>query len=178
MARMSTTESGFSVLAPGSNLLRTVNVPDGVGAPTHLSLRWGTPAFLLGHFALGFDRTVEDLNGPVMDDWAYAYRAVRGYNASWSDHSGGIAIDLNATQHPLGRLTFTAEETRQVQKMLDRYDGALYGGLNYHNRKDEMHFGLQGTYAHAEKVARYLLDTPRGKIICAANPGLRAYVLS
>lgn len=173
------TESGFPVLPPDSPLLRTVYVPDGKGAPTSLLLHWGSPAFLLAHYALGFDRTVEDLNGPVLDDWAYAYRAVRGYGAVWSDHAGGTAIDLNSTQHGLGAVgTFTPKQHAQIEQLLERYDGALYWGGNYHHRKDEMHVGCQGSYAHLEHVARGLLDSHRGKIICEANPGLRKYVLS
>lgn len=177
------TESGYPVLPPSSALLRPVNIPDGSGPPTRLTLHWGAPAFLLGHLALGFDKTVEDLNGAILDDWAYAYRAVIGYSA-WSDHSGGEAMDLNAIKHPLGHdRTFSAADEAQIHRLLERYHGALYWGGNYHNRPDEMHFGCVGpanggSYSHLEQVARSLLPSRRGKIICAANPGLRAYVLS
>lgn len=175
---MALTESGFPVLEPNSPLLRVVNIPDGHGAPTRVTLHWGSPAFLLAHLAVGFDRTVEDIDGPVVDDWGYAYRPVRGYSTAWSDHAGGTALDLNASQHPLGEHTFTAKEHAQVEALLLRYDGALYGGLNFHHRVDEMHFGCKGEYVHLEHVARRLLDSHRGKIVCAANPGLREYVLS
>lgn len=177
---MSTTESGWPVLPPTSPLIRTIVIPDDPHHPTHLALRWGTPALLLGHLALRFDTTVEDLNdGPVLDDWGYAYRPVRGYSTVWSDHAGGIAEDLDAVRHQLGQVgTFTPAQHAQIEKILEQYDGCIYWGGNYHNRKDEMHFGLAKPLAEAEKVSRRLLDTKRGQMMCAANPGLRAYVLS
>lgn len=175
---MPTTESGWPVLPVDSPLIRRVFIPDGDKRPTVIALRWGTPAFLLGHLSLVFDERVEDINGPVMDDWGYAFRPVRGYANSWSDHSGGIAADLNATKHPLGTLTFDKVKVAKIDKILKHYAGCIYWGGNYHNRKDQMHFGLAKDLRTCNRVAVRLLDSKRGKIICDANPGLRAYVLS
>ena len=179
-----TTESGWPVLEPGNSLIRTIHVPTEPNKHIDLPLRWGTPALLLAHLTMQLDDRVEDVD-KVKDDWGYAFRPVRGYDAIWSDHAGGIAIDIDATEHPLGKVgTFTKAEHAMIEKILNlpmyQFAGksVFYWGGNYHNRKDEMHFGLAKKLAEANRVAIRLLDTRRGELICKANPGLRAYVLS
>src|SRR5690348_2527440 len=99
----------------------------------------GSAGFLLAHLATRFDRRVEGLTEPVLDDWAYAYRPVRGYEVL-SNHASGTAIDLNATDHPLGVTgTFTAKEQTTIHKILERYDECIRWGGDYVNRKDSMH---------------------------------------
>lgn len=172
------TESGFEALSSDDSRLRVVTVPTQTHA-TRLTLRWGSGAFLIAHFMLAYDDEIDPIVGSTLDDWSYAYRAVRGYSSTVSDHADGMTVDLNALQHPLGKAdTFTPAEHAHIERLLKHYDGALYWGGNYQHRKDGMHFGCQGTYAHLEQVARALLDTPRGNAVCKANPGLRAYVLS
>ena len=57
---------------------------------------------ILTAFAAEFHAQVEPIDDGVFDDWAYAYRDVRGSDSVLSNHSSGTAIDLNATKHPLG----------------------------------------------------------------------------
>lgn len=172
---MPSSQNGWPGLAPSSRLLTTWTVP---GDGTRLRLRNGSAGFLLIHLATRFDRKVEDLTEPLLDDWGYAYRPVRGY-VTLSNHASGTAVDLNATDHPLGKVgTFTAAEEATIRKILRKYDGCIRWGGDYRGRKDEMHFELDKPLADCERVARRLIDTPRGKAILKANPGQRAVILS
>ena len=174
---MTLTESGFEALHSGDPRLRVVTIPTKTH-PTRLTLRWGSGALIVAHFVLAYDDEIEPIYGRTTDDWSYAYRDVRGWSTV-SDHADGMTVDLNALKHPLGvPNTFTSEKRAKIHSLLNHYDDALYWGGDYQHRKDEMHFGCQGTYPHLEKVARGLLDSKRGVIICDANPGLRRYVLS
>lgn len=178
---MATSQNGWDALSSDSKLLHTWTIPD---APrTKLRLRNGSGGFLLIHLATWFDRKLEDIdfnyNDGQLDDWAYAYRAVRGYETTLSNHSSGTAIDLNATEHPLGREgTFSPKEMDAIRKRLRLYGGCVRWGGDFNGRKDEMHFELNRPLPDCERVARKLLDTPVGKEILAANPGQKAIILS
>jgi peptidoglycan hydrolase-like protein with peptidoglycan-binding domain len=70
--------------------------------------------------------------------WGYAFRPVRG-GTTPSFHSAGLAIDLNAPSHPLGRRgTFKPDRARIIRALASRY-GLRWGG-DYRFRADEMHF--------------------------------------
>lgn len=177
---MSTSQNGFPAVSSSSSLLHTWTVP---GGQTRLRLRQGSAGFLLVHCALWFDREVEDIDDNYrdgeLDDWAFAYRPVRGYSSTLSNHSSGTAIDLNATEHPLGvEGTFTADEERAIHRRLEFYAGTIRWGGDYRGRRDEMHFEIDQPLAACERVARRLLDSPRGKRILKANPVQREVVLS
>jgi hypothetical protein len=175
---MSTSQNGWPALDADSHLLRSWVIP-GKGTSTQLRLRNGSAGFLLAHLALCFDSKVEVLHEPVLDDWGYAYRPVRGYSSTLSNHSSGTAIDLNATDHPLGREdTFSDEEEWLIERFLRRYAGCIRWGGDYRGRKDEMHFELDRDLAACETVARQLVDSRRGELILAANPGQRAVIFS
>jgi len=91
---------------------------------------------LLIGLARDFNVRVEPLQEGAC--WGYAYRQVRG-GATPSFHAAGIAIDLNAPQHGLGRRgTFTPAQA-EVCRELARTYGCGWGG-DYHRRADEMHF--------------------------------------
>lgn len=172
---MPTSQNSWPALAANSPLLFTWTVP---GDGTRLRLRHGSAGFLLIHLATRFDRRIEDLTEPQLDDWGYAYRPIRGYVSNLSNHSSATAEDLNATDHPLGTETFTRQEEAQIHKLLERYEGCIRWGGDYRGRKDEMHFELDRDLAACERVARRLIDTPRGRAILEANPGQRAVILS
>ena len=177
---MATSVNGWSALTSSSRLLHTWTGP---GSKTRLRLRHGSAGFLMVHMAVYFDRQVEDIdynyrNGEL-DDWAYAYRPVRGYENNLSNHSSGTAIDLNATDHPLGvNNSFSSEDEAKIQRRLRRYHGCIQWGGNYHSRKDEMHFELDQRLAVCERVARGLLTSPVGKEILKANPGQERVIRS
>lgn len=174
---MSTSQNGWPALAPTSKLLYTWIVP---GADTSLRLRNGSAGFLLVHLATVFDRRVEQLHEPLLDDWGYAYRPIRGYSTELSNHSSGTAEDLNSTDHPLGKTkTFSDKEVIIIHNLLTkRYKGCIRWGGDYRNRKDEMHFEIDRDLKTCERVARSLMNTRRGKLILAANPSQKGVILS
>ena len=173
---MNTSQNGWPALSSASPLLYTWQLPD---SGTRLRIRNGSAGFLLCHIALWFDERVEDLDEKVLDDWGYAYRAVRGFSTTLSNHSSGTAVDLNATDHPLGSTaTFSAEETAEIHRRLDLYDGCIRWGGDYVNRKDSMHFEINASLSACEAKARGLMDSPRGTRILEANPTQRAVILS
>ena len=124
---------------------------------TDLKLRVAKPvAPLLIGFAADFHQLVEPIDETkTLDDWGFCYRKVRGSNTVVSNHSSGTAIDLNATQHPLGAVgTFTDEQVQVIHRLCRKY--GLRWGVNYRNRKDEMHFEIALNATQVETIIRGL----------------------
>lgn len=176
---MATSQNGWPALDSSSGLLHTWTVPAKNGH-RDFRLRNGSAGFLLCHFLLWFAEVIEPLAGGIFDDWAYAYRPVRGSTTGLSNHSSGTAVDANATKHPLGvRGTFGAAVTyAKIRTRLALYRGAIRWGGDYQNRADEMHFEINVPLSVAEDVAQRLMNTPRGKRVLAANPTQKAVILS
>jgi hypothetical protein len=106
---------------------------------------------LLAGFAAEFHELIEPIDEGVFDDWAYAFRMVRGTTDRLSCHSSGTAIDLNATKHPLGKVgTFPAEKVPMIRALAKKY-GLKWGG-DYKGRADEMHFEVEIAPAKAEAL--------------------------
>lgn len=174
---MSTSQNGWPALAADSPKLHTWKIP-GAG---RIRLRNGSAGFLLAHLALWFDQRIEDVDNPVLlDDWGYAFRPVRGYTTTLSNHASGTAMDLNATRHPLGKAgTFDRADRTLITRRVRRFFGhTIRWGGTYTGRKDEMHFEIIADLDDVERLARRLMDTPRGRRILDANPGQRAVILS
>jgi hypothetical protein len=113
---------------------------------------------LLVGFAAEFHELIEPIDEGTLDDWGYCFRQVRGSTDNLSNHSSGTAIDLNATQHPLGKAgTFPAEKVPMIRALAKKY-GLLWGG-DYRNRKDEMHFEVTLTPAKAAALIKKLENT-------------------
>jgi len=92
--------------------------------------------------------------GQTPDDWSYANRAIRGRNRP-SNHSWGLAIDIDATQFPLGsrkRLPSWIVE-------LFRAHGFDYGG-DWTRRPDPMHFEFAGWPSDARRIREQILRYP------------------
>lgn len=142
------------------------------GADRHFYLADGPAGFLLVHLALWLHECIERLSGGVWDEWAYAYRAVRGQKSGLSNHASGTAIDVNATRHPLGvRGTFGKAATyARIRARLALYAMVIRWGGDYTTRADEMHFEINREYKAARRVAARLARTPRGVRILEANP--------
>lgn len=152
------------------------------GTGRHLVLRDGSAGFVLIHFALWWHEKVEPLDGGVWDEWGWAARPIRG-GTTTSNHASGTAMDLNATQHPLGvpvHRTFTVDRATRVRRWLatKKYGGALRWGGDYTTRPDGMHVELVKNLPEVERIARRLMKTPRGRRILAANPGVRQVIES
>ncbi|HEX7717137.1 MAG TPA: M15 family metallopeptidase [Marmoricola sp.] len=178
---MSTSQNGFPALASGSRLLHTWVIPAKHGT-IKLTLRNGSAGFILAHLALYMAEVVAPWSiVRSKGNWGYAYRPIRGYSSTLSNHSSGTAMDLDAPRHPLGKVgTWTAKQVVKIHKRLAwrLYRGAIRWGGDYHGRKDEMHFEINVSLAVCERVAKRLMRTPRGKRLLKANPGQKAVILS
>lgn len=99
------------------------------------------------------------------DDWGYASRYIRGLEAQHvlSNHAWGLAVDLNAADHPLGRRGTGVPDW--VVKEAHRW-GLFWGG-NYKTRPDEMHFEYVD---RPEDVARHLASAQPTVHAAAAAP--------
>jgi hypothetical protein len=143
------------------------------GFSRKLPARDGSCGFLLTHIALWFHREIEPLSQGV-DDWGYAVRKISG-SSQYSNHSSGTALDLNATQHPMGvatNKTFTKSEIDRIHKRLLMYDGCIKWGGDYQSRPDAMHFEINKSLASVVNRAQTLSKTVLGKQLCDANKGL------
>jgi len=104
---------------------------------------------LLVSFAAEFHNLIEPLDVGALDDWAYAYRDVRGVPGKLSNHSSGTALDLNSSCHKLGQVgTFEPGKVPMLRALTKKY-GLTWGG-DYKGRKDEMHYEIS---INAVKVA-------------------------
>lgn len=180
---MPTSQNGWPALESSSPLLRTWTIPAKTGE-VKLRLRNGSAGFLICHFLLWLAEVIEPMAGKVLDDWGYAYRVIRGQTTGLSNHAAGCAADANALRHGLGsRGTFAylvkgVPAATRIRARLLIYTGALRWGGDYVSRADEMHIEVNTSLEKAEKVARRLMKTPRGKRLLAANPGQAEVILS
>jgi len=106
---------------------------------------------LLAAFAAEFHELIEPIDEGTFDDWAYAFRMVRGSTDRLSCHSSGTAIDLNATRHALGKVgTFPAEKVPMIRALAKKY-GLKWGG-DFKSRADEMHFEVEISSIKAKEL--------------------------
>lgn len=92
----------------------------------------------------------------VKDDWGYAHRYIRGSKTNMSNHSYGLAIDLDATRNPLtedGKIH--TDMPAWVVAVFAKY-GFFWGGSYSGKRKDPMHFEFLGTPASAAALIKQL----------------------
>lgn len=181
---MSTSANGWPAIHPNTSSgpqLRRFNIPgkhNNIVAV--LPMRDGSAGFLLAFFVAFFNDRIEAVAGRILDDWGYAFRAIAG-SSVMSNHASGTACDVNALKHGRGiRNTFTQIQRARIALFLrTRLRGLVESGMLWRN-PDDMHFELRKgtTLPQIEKRARRLINTPRGKRICAANPGLREFILS
>ena len=119
-----------------------------IGEVVKVRLAPGAPGELLAHFARWFDDNIRDLDPGILDDWGWADRNVIGSATDVSNHAGGYAVDLNATQWALGAkasIYLTQAEIDAVHVQLRFYDGVIRWGGDYVGRTDPMHFEIIGT---------------------------------
>lgn len=174
-------QNGYRV-KESSAQCRRWNLPLTSGPRRWVYLSRGHIGFILAYFIVWFDERVEDVNHEnVWDDWGWSYRPVRGMTTGFSNHASGTAVDINATQHPLGvRGTFRSWQFNRINFCLEnRLKGVLEWGGNYQNRADEMHFEaaaikgfIGGIRARLliRRVAKELRQTSRGKKVMLSNP--------
>lgn len=141
---------------PASKDQAEINVKPYPVKGTNLKIRCAAGAGeLLAGFAAEFHELIEPIDEGALDDWAYAFRMVRGTTDKLSCHSSGTAIDLNASKHPLGKVgTFEAAKVPMIRALAKKY-GLTWGG-DYRNRKDEMHFEVSISKEKAIALAKKL----------------------
>jgi hypothetical protein len=116
--------------------------------------------YLISEYA----RTVEPITGGQLDDWSWNLRKVTGSATKVSNHSGALAWDINALEHPRGnRDTFTAPKMAAVRTILAFINNLVPGhqiirwGQDYeHSPTDAMHFEIVATQVIVKRAARAL----------------------
>ena len=125
-----------------------------------------------------WDANVEPVTlGSGLGTWGYAYRTIRGYTTTLSNHASGTAIDINAPLHPLGKEGTVRPDKVAAVRAKAAELGLRWGG-DYRGRKDEMHFEVnfppppevvaysekrsQGIAAAAPEVAELAIATAKG----------------
>lgn len=148
---MAISQNGWTVITSGTNE-NLVAIPKIAGR-----VRKGDVAAIFTDLVEYFDKNIEDVD-KGKDEWGYAFRAIRGQSSGYSNHASGTAIDLSATQHPIGaRNTFSDAQEKKIRAMLkERYLGKIRWGGDYQNRADEMHFEVNGSAADMKKVVAHL----------------------
>ncbi len=141
--------NGFLASANAASAgIKTYKVP---GTNVYLPVKAEIAPLLIG-FAAEFNAKVEHLVPGWC--WGYAYRPVRNAQ-SLSFHSAGLAVDLNAPKHPMGKTgTFSARQRATINSLCAKY-GLRWGG-NYSGRKDEMHFEVIISRASALALVKRL----------------------
>lgn len=89
---------------------------------------------------------------PLSSSGGYVKRKIRGGNA-WSNHSWGLAVDLNAGTNPMQRELRTDMPPGTSEKA--RSLGLSWGG-DWTGRKDPMHFEFRGTPEDARRLCASL----------------------
>lgn len=113
---------------------------------------------LFSYLIRRFNAEVDPLGGGVMDEWSYAYRKARAADAL-SCHASGTAVDLDATQFPMGRANMTAAQRKAVEIILAACRKQFrWGGTFRMPYTDEMHFELvKGTSKSSVAAAIYAM---------------------
>jgi len=84
------------------------------------------------------------------DDWGYAYRKIAG-SSTWSNHSGGTAVDIDAQNYPQGQMR---RQPPSWLIFLFAQWGWSYGGE--FGNPDPMHFEFRGTVEKARLLVAML----------------------
>lgn len=122
---------------------------------------------LFSYLIRRFNAEVDPLGGGVIDEWSYAYRKARAADAL-SCHASGTAVDLDATQFPMGRANMTPAQRKAVETILAACEKQYrWGGWFRMPYTDEMHFELvKGTSkASVEKAVRAMALHPDGRVL-------------
>lgn len=94
------------------------------------------------------------IKGEVLDDWGWYVRTIAG-SSTLSNHSWGLAIDVNAMTNPQGR-KLTTDMPAFVPEAAKRW-GLRWGGT-YSSRPDAMHFEWVGSRDEALRFVADLKD--------------------
>jgi len=116
-------------------------------------------AVVFTEFINRFDKEVEEVTQPKLDDWSYANRLVRGSTSVVSNHGSATAIDLNALQHPRGvHNTFSPTQRARMHSIKNAITDAagkpvLRLGMDYTTTVDDMHVEINANAARVKQAA-------------------------
>ena len=161
---MAKSQNGYPVIE-SSNSKYLVNIPKIIGK---VRSDCGVPE-IFTDLIIWMDTHVEDLDKGA-DEWGYSYRPIRGQSTGFSNHASGTAIDLNAMQHPRGKVnTFSAAQQAAIRKRLkETYKGVIRWGGDYDLRlakRDDMHFEIDAPAAEVLAVVKSLGDPSKGSSV-------------
>lgn len=98
--------------------------------------------------------------------WGYAGRYIRGTKTP-SNHSWGLAIDINSTSNPMGDKLVTD----MPKWMVDLWKEFMFRwGGSYSGRKDAMHFEFMGSPADAQAMEAKFYQKYGGELGSAQPP--------
>jgi Putative peptidoglycan binding domain/D-alanyl-D-alanine carboxypeptidase len=116
------------------------------------------------------DQTLANGYGPRHGEcWGFANRAIRGTSTP-SNHSWGLAIDINAPANPMtDRLV-----TDMPPWMPEMWKSKMFRwGGDYRGRKDAMHYEFMGTPDDARRIIAELGGAPAPMAATSSRPTLR-----
>lgn len=174
---MALAQNGWTAITSASSpLLHDWRIPCKGGVRT-VPLHQGSAGFLLCHFAMWWDDTIDPVLPGIMDEWGWWFKYIAGSNVV-SNHAPGTALDIDAAQFPRGRYNLTAKQRSLIARRMTFFSGTLAHGAFYHTTVDEMHVEINEQMPAVERFARTLIDGGRGAKLLKANPGQRAVILS
>lgn len=147
------TENGWDQIS--SDMLDKSNIP-GTIAP--METRKGDVTTILKGWCLWYDRNVQDIEfnySGGRDDWGWS-----ATNSVWnSNHLSGTAVDINATQWPMGSYRMPQWMVDKIREGLRLFEGTVFWGRDWGGAStDEMHFQIQGNAQQIAPFAQKLRD--------------------
>lgn len=167
-------QNNWPVLEADSELLYTWLIP-GAHGDFNLKLHRGPAGFLLCHYALWHDFSLEPVAGGV-NDFGYNKRVIAG-SRIFSNHASATAADINSNEHPSGTHTFDSAQVAAIHNWLPLYDDVIRWGGDFNTTVDQMHFEINATPQKTKRVAGELWETPRGLRLLNANPTQKKFVI-
>lgn len=164
------TQSGYTVLSSYDDpeLIGNPLIPDTNGVRVYGGLRKGDPATVLLYVAR---RWFFEVRHYTQADgvWGFEPRQIVG-GSGWSNHAGGVAIDLCSRAFPRGASNMTNAERANARKIISDVNGFAgqtvldWGGEWSGVTKDEMHTQLTGNVSRtALAVAAQHITKPAPK---------------
>ena len=122
--------------------LVTITRPDGLRLPVHEAI-----AQLITILIDETERRGYDVK--TGQSWGFACRPIRGTSSTPSNHSWGLAVDINAPSNPM-RTEFVSDMPTWMPSLWWEY-GLFWGGW-YRTTKDPMHYEFLGTPGDLREV--------------------------
>lgn len=110
-------------------------------------------------FLADFHKLVEPLRKEQC--WSFVCRVIRGTASTPSNHSWGLAVDLNSVLHPWrAKDTFTPTQRERIRMLLAQpgYRNIKWGA-DFSSNRDEMHFEYVGTPDDAFADTKHIVET-------------------